>query len=435
MNEERLRDLGRRWRESPGAEEEAAWLRGQLRAGSNLGLDDLLRLNELDEQAATVYLWSEVERGNIDMWRLAIAQRVGVLANRVPILLAPPARPSENYYWGLLLWAYYLLGEELSTGWRAAHYEWLLCPCHTHCGLWRSQISIQQSGGPEGAIWELSFLALPEFRDQVETERCLKTLQDACEGRERAPLPSQLVRALLSLEFETTRELERRFRETGAPQDERTWLLERVRTGELAKDRLELAEWLGHPGAQRASWEIASFEVLDSSRLARSRPQTLEALHSGLGNWHHHFAVGLIALSLIEGPCSEAFAKCLGKTNLELRLLSSWLGVAAVDDTLICSESYVSWEAVARDFQEHEDACMALHALKFAYRAAQANGAGAQAVAHRALCAAEQASGLSPRDFLNYACQTLIRIAIEDIDFPARVKDWINRNPDPDELL
>lgn len=45
------------------------------------------------------------------------------------------------------------------------------------------------------------------------------------------------------------RDLDRRRRETGSPDDDARWLLARVRAGGLARDRLELAAELGHPGA------------------------------------------------------------------------------------------------------------------------------------------------------------------------------------------
>jgi hypothetical protein len=48
---------------------------------------------------------------------------------------------------------------------------------------------------------------------------------------------------------ERLRELERRFVATGAAEDGAAWLLERVRAGELARTRLEVAALCGHPGA------------------------------------------------------------------------------------------------------------------------------------------------------------------------------------------
>lgn len=52
---------------------------------------------------------------------------------------------------------------------------------------------------------------------------------------------------------ERLRELERRWRETGAPGDEAAFLLERVRAGTLAREKLELAAWCGHAAALLAT--------------------------------------------------------------------------------------------------------------------------------------------------------------------------------------
>jgi len=51
---------------------------------------------------------------------------------------------------------------------------------------------------------------------------------------------------------ERLRELERRWRESGSPESEAGWLLERVRLGELDSLMLDLAAHLGHPGARIA---------------------------------------------------------------------------------------------------------------------------------------------------------------------------------------
>lgn len=49
---------------------------------------------------------------------------------------------------------------------------------------------------------------------------------------------------------ERTRDLGRRFRESGAPEDEAAWLQELLRQGDLNGERLGLAAILGSPGAQ-----------------------------------------------------------------------------------------------------------------------------------------------------------------------------------------
>lgn len=48
------------------------------------------------------------------------------------------------------------------------------------------------------------------------------------------------------------RDLERRWHETGSPDDEAAYLVERVRVGDLTQDLLELAAYCGHEGANRA---------------------------------------------------------------------------------------------------------------------------------------------------------------------------------------
>jgi hypothetical protein len=53
------------------------------------------------------------------------------------------------------------------------------------------------------------------------------------------------------------RDLERRWKETGAPDDEAAYLLERVRVGDLTRERLELAAYCGHEGARAGAGEGA----------------------------------------------------------------------------------------------------------------------------------------------------------------------------------
>ena len=49
---------------------------------------------------------------------------------------------------------------------------------------------------------------------------------------------------------EQTRELERRWHETGNVEDGAAFLRQRLRSGELPRERLELASKLGHPSAR-----------------------------------------------------------------------------------------------------------------------------------------------------------------------------------------
>ncbi|MBX3467141.1 MAG: hypothetical protein KF878_09625 [Planctomycetes bacterium] len=56
------------------------------------------------------------------------------------------------------------------------------------------------------------------------------------------------------------RELERRWRKTGSPDDEAAYLLERVRVGDLSRERLELAAYCGHEASTRALVPATHFE-------------------------------------------------------------------------------------------------------------------------------------------------------------------------------
>lgn len=56
---------------------------------------------------------------------------------------------------------------------------------------------------------------------------------------------------------ERLRELERRWQATGDPGDEGRWLAARVQCGRLSPSALEVAAWLGHPGAVAAAPEAA----------------------------------------------------------------------------------------------------------------------------------------------------------------------------------
>lgn len=48
------------------------------------------------------------------------------------------------------------------------------------------------------------------------------------------------------------RQLERRWKETGSVRDEADYLLERVRVGDLDRNRLDLAAYLGHEASRLA---------------------------------------------------------------------------------------------------------------------------------------------------------------------------------------
>ena len=67
------------------------------------------------------------------------------------------------------------------------------------------------------------------------------------------------------------RAMERRFRESGSVEDEATWLIERVRSGDLSSDCLRLAACCGHPAACLATGvsgpgDLGDFSPANSKR-------------------------------------------------------------------------------------------------------------------------------------------------------------------------
>jgi hypothetical protein len=83
------------------------------------------------------------------------------------------------------------------------------------------------------------------------------------------------------------RELERRWKETGSTEDEAAYLLERVRVGDLTRERLELAAYCGHEGARKATsaQTPAPVELSDLFRVLRQNdPVFLQLALSAVGS-------------------------------------------------------------------------------------------------------------------------------------------------------
>lgn len=97
---------------------------------------------------------------------------------------------------------------------------------------------------------------------------------------------------------EDVHELERRWRETGAVDDEAAWLRARVRTGALSHDCLRLAVWLGHPAAAAALAD--ELEV----------PSELDEWVRGLEMWHPELVIIALAAAALacESPPAEGLA-------------------------------------------------------------------------------------------------------------------------------
>jgi hypothetical protein len=113
------------------------------------------------------------------------------------------------------------------------------------------------------------------------------------------------------------RELERRWKETGSPDDEAAYLLERVRVGALSRERLELAAYCGHEGARRAVGR-------ETTALA-----DWPSFVNGLANWDRvamvialSAALELVSLPLMEGE--EGLEQYVGEVRASLVVLEEW---------------------------------------------------------------------------------------------------------------
>lgn len=136
---------------------------------------------------------------------------------------------------------------------------------------------------------------------------------------------------------ESVRELERRWRQSGDPQDEGRWLLARARAGQLAQAALETAAWLGAPGAVHAApgaaeppprpqdpwagllrWSARLDELLAPTPAASHRAALAEgerlllALSGPLGRTS-------VALFVVEGPRAGDRLEVRGVTYLDAR--------------------------------------------------------------------------------------------------------------------
>lgn len=88
---------------------------------------------------------------------------------------------------------------------------------------------------------------------------------------------------------ERVRALERRWRETGAAEDEAAWLAERARLGELARDALELAALAGHAAARlvlgaRAIDTPRDDEAWVAAIAERSEPAVVRIARAAVGH-------------------------------------------------------------------------------------------------------------------------------------------------------
>ena len=173
---------------------------------------------------------------------------------------------------------------------------------------------------------------------------------------------------------EKLRELERRWRETGAVEDEAAFLLERVRAGELTQERLELAAYCGHAGARRA---VAA---------PKDPPQALgQLLEDVEASWGQRVAVGVAVAAT-----QAALASCLASGHPEAALPTSLVQVAEEAFSCPCDmHSEAAWTAYKRRSAEFwsatEDQDIQLRSAQSAALACARAAAGRHHAARKAV--------------------------------------------------
>lgn len=146
------------------------------------------------------------------------------------------------------------------------------------------------------------------------------------------------------------RELERRFRGSGSVEDETAWLVARLRAGDLQRDRLDFACWVGAPAAAAAR-RAAGGEPTDRLRHLLRRPRSRRAARSlaavgSLGRWPREPLVRLALVAgrqRIGGRSPEAWDDRFGRVGRAFAVVEAW----AVDPTRVAREELEAAEDAA----------------------------------------------------------------------------------------
>ncbi|MCW8137500.1 MAG: hypothetical protein KIT58_01180 [Planctomycetota bacterium] len=160
------------------------------------------------------------------------------------------------------------------------------------------------------------------------------------------------------------RELERRWKETGSPDDEAAYLQERVRVGDLTQERLELAAYCGHEGARRLVDVSHPTDIRDFvAGLARFGNDLLlstlvvlarECLHANSDHAHSARAALDAKDRWINCPCSSHEAELNGR-QLKLR------GVTPADCAVFLScQAPTILDDTGRPREDHVRAALAV---------------------------------------------------------------------------
>lgn len=134
------------------------------------------------------------------------------------------------------------------------------------------------------------------------------------------------------------RELERRWRTTGAPEDEGAWLSERVRAGELSPVRLHAAAALGHSAARIAlSDRVWHDEATWVSVLAELQDLSVQA-----------FAVAVLLREM---------ARSVGlEFRMDMVMMRQWVDDPSAEDLklMLAAGALVATDAMAKGGQRWE---------------------------------------------------------------------------------
>ena len=131
------------------------------------------------------------------------------------------------------------------------------------------------------------------------------------------------------------RELERRWREKGSVEDEITYLRERLRVGELTRERLELAAYCGHEGAKRALLDQGTAAHIEGE-LAKDSLRTVTHKLARLGRQ----VLAVAGNAVLEGASKQLIQSA--EVASAIAAIKEWLRTpssAARDAVLACAEA------------------------------------------------------------------------------------------------
>lgn len=139
---------------------------------------------------------------------------------------------------------------------------------------------------------------------------------------------------------ERLRELERRWKETGAVHDESAWLRARVQVGSLTEDRLRFAALCGHAASLAASEASAPWEP---PALTPFEDAELQAHMTATGYW--------------EGQVAEAWAYAVADQGKEPSLVAvralQLRGLCSPTDVRTIEEIDPDWSEGCHEFLGH----------------------------------------------------------------------------------